>query len=324
MLTTALLVLALQLPVTAQAPRVTVHAEAGLEGVAVRVAGDASRGLARIEADLPSLPRWASIEVRIVKHQDDLGAAAGRRVPAWAVGLAFPDEGILVVAARGKRGELLDMDRTLQHELAHLALGKAFAGARVPRWLTEGFAYLHSSDVNLARAATLVGALVAGRIQPLSVLEATFPAEENEAQLAYAHAYDMVAWMARRGRWSDERDDGNPAAFRQFLTELAGGASLDDAARAAFGRRMVDLEAEWLASLRDRYLVLPLAFGGAALWGLGGVLLTLGWLRRRRISRRTLARWEIEEARFTAARSTEAEAPSVSDASAGPAEARSP
>ena len=32
----------------------------------------------------------------------------------------------------------------------------------VPRWLTEGFAYLHSSDFSWARATTLMGAVICG------------------------------------------------------------------------------------------------------------------------------------------------------------------
>jgi hypothetical protein len=257
---------------------VAVHAEPGLERQAGHVAELAARALDAIEADLEGLPRLARVEVRLVKHAEDIPGA-----PAWAVGTADPRAGVVFVAARSRDGDLVDIDRTLAHELAHMALERAVGP--VPRWLTEGFAYLHAPEVSLARAATLTGAVIARRVVPLERLDETFPAREDAAALAYAEAYDFVAFLAGRGRWP----------FHNFLAELARGSSLDGAARAAFGRRFVDLEAEWLASVRERYLFYPFALGGASLWAGGAVLLVLGWRRRRRQARAILAQWERDE-----------------------------
>jgi hypothetical protein len=294
---------------------VVVRAEAGLERQARRAAEQAPHDLRRIEADLAG-PHLDGVEIRLVKHMEDIAAAApaGRGAPGWAVGTAYPDDGVVVVAHRGRNGELLDAERTLTHELAHLALDRYLGHGRVPRWLTEGFAYLHSSDVSTARYATLVGAAIGGHLMRLWELEYAFPAREDEADLAYAQSYDFVAFLAHRGKWQ---------GFRRFLGELAGGASLDDAAQTAFGRRLVDLEKEWLESLRDRYFLLPFAMGGAALWALGAVLLVLGWWRRRRQARATLERWEVEEAAISRP-PTAAGEPSAFAASSSPAAARSP
>jgi hypothetical protein len=288
---------AVELPVVESRPKVVVRAERGLERLAARIADEAPRDLARIAADLEGLPGLDAVEVRLVKRVETIAAAApaGRGAPPWAVGTAYPDEGVVVVAVRGRDGGLLDPERTFKHELAHMALDRALAG-RVPRWLTEGFAYLHSSDVSLPRYATLMGAVIGGRVLPLWELEAAFPAREDEAHLAYAQSYDVVAYLARRGRWADDKDDGDRFAFRRFLGEIARGRSLDAAAQEAFGRRLADLEAEWLESLRSRYFLYPFALGGATLWALGALLLVIGWWRRRRQARRTLARWDAEEA----------------------------
>jgi hypothetical protein len=262
-----------------------MHAEAGLERRAAELEPVAARALAAIEADLEGLPRVEKVEVRLVKHAADLAAAAppGRGAPTWAIGTAYPDEGVVVVAARTRDGDLVDMERTLTHELAHMALEKAVGP--VPRWLNEGFAYLHSSDFSMARATTLTTAVLGRNLVPMWRLEATFPERENAAALAYAESYDFVAFLAQRGRWP----------FHNFLVELAHGESVDGAARAAFGRRFVDLEAEWAQSVRDRYLFIPLGLGGAALWVAGAALLVVGWRRRRRELRTVLARWEAEE-----------------------------
>jgi hypothetical protein len=275
---------------------VTVRAERGLETLAARLAEQAPRDLGRIAADLDGLPGLDGVEIRAVKRSEDLAAVAppGRGAPPWAAGVAWPDTGAVAVAARGRDGRLLDPRRTLTHELAHMALARALGG-RETRWLTEGFAYLHSSDISLERYATLVGATVSGRLMGLWQLEASFPAREDAAHLAYAQSYDFVAWLAHRGRWSDERDDGDRSALRRFLAEIAAGRSYDAASQTAFGLRLVDLEAEWLESLRARYFLIPAGTVGALVWVAGAGLLVIGWARRRRQRRLTLARWDQEE-----------------------------
>jgi len=285
------------LPVAAEGPRVTVRAEAGLAPQARRLAARAERDLARIEGDLDGLPRVDRVEVRLVKHMEDVAAAApaGRGAPVWAAGTAYPDAGVVVVAARGRRGELLDVEQTLSHELAHVALARALGPGRVPRWLTEGFAYLHSSDFSWGRAQTLMGAVMGRRLIPLGALDAAFPAAEDAAALAYAESYDFVAFLARRGRWQDERDDGSRAAFQQLLAELATGVPLEQAARDAFGRGLLDLEREWADDLRTRYLWYPIGLGATLLWVGAALLLVLGWARRRRQRRRILAQWARDE-----------------------------
>jgi hypothetical protein len=105
-----------------------------------------------------------------------------------------------------------------------------------------------------------------------------------------------VGFLARRGRWADSDDDGDRAAFQQFLGELARDASTDQAARAAFGTSLAQLEKEWLEDLRERYVWLPGGIGFGLLWGVGGILLVLGWRRRRRLARLKLQQWEVEDA----------------------------
>lgn len=303
---------ALELPVVERGARVTVRAEAGLERRARRAAERAASDLARIETDLAGLPRVTHVEVRLVKRAEALAAVAppGRRAPAWATGVAWPGTGVVAVAARGRQGELLDWERTLSHELAHMALDEALAGHPVPRWLTEGFAYLHSSDFSWGRARTLMGAVIGGRIIPLGALEDAFPAREDEASLAYAQAYDFVAFLARRGRWEDERDDGSRAAFQELIARLSAGDPPSRAAERAFGRTLGQLEREWLESLRTRYLWYPIGIGATSLWVFASALLVVGWWRRRREGRRTLRRWEIEEVLRDAAAAGDRDPPS--------------
>src|SRR5690606_8063609 len=224
----------ISLPIEVVRGGVTVRAEPGVERLAGQVAKEAAPALQAIAEDLRGLPIVTAVEIRLVKRAEDLSRAApgGRRVPEWAIGVAFPDEGVVVVAYRN--GPMpADVGSVVTHELAHMALGAAL-GDRAPRWLHEGFAYLHSSDFSLDRTRTLTGMAWSGDVIPLADLDRSFPAQEIAAARAYAQSYDLVSYLARRGRSAGPDDDGNRWPFRRFLAAIAAGVPIDDAAVEAY------------------------------------------------------------------------------------------
>jgi hypothetical protein len=279
----------------AHAGRVTVLAEPGFERLARRLAAGAERELQAIAADLVDLPAPRAIEVHLVRDAGDLAAVApaGRGAPSWAVGVAYPDLGVIGVATR-RGAQLVDPEATLSHELAHIALGAAL-GDRAPHWLHEGFAYQHAAEWSVERVETLTAMAWSHNIIPLDRLDATFPEAELPASRAYAEAYDFVGYLTRRGRWDDPSDHGDRWPFRRFLREIGHGADLDRAAVHAFGKPLHALFDEWRADLGSRYLLMPLGLLGAALWLLCAMLLALAWWQRRRHNRRRLAQWDLEE-----------------------------
>jgi hypothetical protein len=279
----------------AQAGRVSVLAEPGLEPLARRLAAGAERTLDRIAADLVDLPAPRAIEVHLVRDAGDLAAVApaGRGAPRWAIGVAYPDLGVIGVATR-RGAELVDPEATLNHELAHISLGAAL-GDRAPHWLHEGFAYQHAAEWSVERVETLTAMAWSHNLIPLDRLDASFPDEELPANRAYAEAYDFVGYLAQRGRWDDPSDHGDRWPFRRFLREIGHGADLDRAAIRAFGKPLHALFEEWRGDLGSRYLLMPLGLLGAALWVLCAMLLALAWWRRRRHNRQRLAQWDLEE-----------------------------
>lgn len=279
----------------ARAGRVTVRAEPGLEALGRELAESAEASLNRIAGDLTELPVPRAISVQLVRNASDLAAVApsGRGAPAWAVGVAYPDLGVISVATR-RGAELIDPHATLRHELAHVALGAAL-GPRAPRWLHEGFAYQHAGEWSWERAETLAGMAWLGGIIPLAELDRTFPAEELPANRAYAESYDFVGYLSRRGRWADTSDDGDRWPFRRFLREIGQGIDLDTAAVRAFGTPLRELFEEWRSDLGNRYLFAPVGLLGLLVWVLCALLLGLAWWRRRRQNRRRLAQWDLEE-----------------------------
>ena len=58
----------------------------------------------------------------------------------------------------------------------------------IPRWLNEGFAYLHSSDFSFERSRTLTGMAWTGDVIPLAEIDGRFPARELAAHRAYAQS----------------------------------------------------------------------------------------------------------------------------------------
>jgi hypothetical protein len=279
----------------AHAGRVSVLAEPGLEPLARRLAAGAERTLDRIAVDLTDLRTPRAIEVHLVRDASDLAAVApaGRGAPRWAIGVAYPDLGVIGVATR-RGAELVDPEVTLNHELAHIALGAAL-GDRAPHWLHEGFAYQHAAEWSVERIETLTAMAWSHNLIPLDRLDASFPDEELPANRAYAEAYDFVGYLARRGRWDDPSDHGDRWPFRRFLREIGHGADLDRAAIRAFGKPLHALFDEWRGDLGSRYLLMPLGLFGAALWLLCAMLLALAWWRRRRHNRQRLAQWDLEE-----------------------------
>lgn len=286
---------AARLEPAAHAGRVTVLAEPGLEPLARQLAAGAERELGEIAADLIDLPVPHTIEVHLVRDARDLAAVApaGRGAPSWAVGVAYPDLGVIGVATR-RGAQVVDPEATLSHELAHIALGAAL-GDRAPHWLHEGFAYQHSAEWSMERFETLTAMAWSHNIIPLDRLDSTFPEDELPASRAYAEAYDFVGYLAQRGRWDEPSDHGDRWPFRRFLREVGHGADLDRAAVHAFGKPLQALFDEWRADLGNRYLLVPLGMIGVALWVLCAVLLALAWWRRRRHNRRRLAQWDLEE-----------------------------
>jgi hypothetical protein len=276
---------------------IELRCEPGLEATARELWAQASSELDRIvEGDLAQLRGPGIIRVQVVADARSLVAVApeGRGAPPFAIGVAYPDLGVLSIAL-ARSGQPTDAASTLRHELAHLALGAAL-GEHAPRWLHEGFAYQHSGEWSWDRVETLAGMAWFGGIVPIDQLDRTFPDEELPADRAYAESYDFVGYLSRRGRYEDGSDEGDRWPFRKFLAQLAHGASLDTAAIAGFGKPLHALFDEWRDALAKRYLFAPVGLLGLAMWVGCALLLAFAWFRRRRLNRARLAQWERDEA----------------------------
>ena len=98
--------------------RIEMKYEPGLEDTARQLQASADATLERISDDLVDLPTPRTIHVQLVRDSSTLPAVApeGRGAPPWAIGVAYPDLGIISVAIR-RGAQISDPVQTLRHEL---------------------------------------------------------------------------------------------------------------------------------------------------------------------------------------------------------------
>ena len=287
--------IALSPPVTTADGRFTIRTETGLEKKLETARALIPQAVEDARSDLPGLPRIKSAEVYVVNQQSDMAKVAPKThpPPAWAQGVTYPKKNLIIVALR-REHETLEWEGTLRHEVAHLVLHHA-VGENTPRWLEEGFAFLHARNLSMDRVRILTGMAWSGHPFPLSQLSTHYPKSRAKVDRAYAQSYDFVSFLARRGRHVDSGDDYDRWAFRDFLTALADGSTVEKASLDIYNAPLSTLEKEWFQDLRKRYWMLPIGLFGGGLWLFASIVLILAFHRKRRISRATLARWQKEE-----------------------------
>ncbi len=208
--------------------------------------------------------------------------------PDYAAGVAYPEIGLVLLTVKPIHpSSNHDLNEVFRHELAHIALEDAVAGRPVPRWFNEGFAVLASGETSYVRLQTLWTATVSNSLLTLPQMERSFPADENEASIAYAQAADVLRFLVRR----EERH-----RFRGLVSRMRDGESMDTALLNSYGEDASALESEWREEVARRYTFWPVLFSGTVIWAGTLGLFVVGWRRKRRKAADTLARWQREEA----------------------------
>src|SRR6185312_14190553 len=89
--------------------RIETSYEPGLEPTARQLEGEAEDALADIATDLVDLPTPRVIHLQVVRDASSLAEVApeGRGAPQYAIGVAYPDLGVISIATR-KGGQLVD------------------------------------------------------------------------------------------------------------------------------------------------------------------------------------------------------------------------
>lgn len=231
------------------------------------------------------------VHVRVARTPGEMTTLApeGAPYPKYASGVAYPDIGLVLLTLLPENAAALhDVDEIFRHELAHIALEDAIGGRHgVPLWFNEGLAVHLSRESPLLRMKVLSTATLAGRLIPLARLDQSFPRDASAAELAYAEAADVVRYLLRKE--DSER-------FPQLIERLREGQTFASALKDAYGIELSSLEFEWREDVARRYSFWPVFFSGSLIWVGVLVLFVVGYHKRRRRSKETLAQWAKEEA----------------------------
>ena len=219
------------------------------------------------------------VEVRIAAAPAELDRLSPVEVGSAVTAAAFGDLHLAVLSAASRLAlDPPDLESTLRHELAHLALDEATAGAPIPRWLHEGFAVHAAGEHAATRAQTLSLASLRIRLVPLAEIEALLPTQGPETSIAYAQAADFARFLLqpeRRPRFAD------------FIDRARDGAPPEEALARAYGGPLAELELSWREDVARRYGFAPVLAGAL----LALVLLVAGALALQRLRLRRARRF---------------------------------
>lgn len=279
---------------TAAAPPEVVSRE--VAGTALRVHYPAryARAVAEVEGKGPSttallarrlgMDAFPAVDVWFVHRLDDFYRwhELPGRPPEWAVGLSLSGQRtVLLRMSVVPGGEGLEVLRTFEHELAHVALDLASAGHFVPRWFHEGFALEHAGEWSAERADLVARAGATGTLIPLQEnLSRSFPPHHTSASLAYAQSQHFVRWIsAHHGQ----------EVWPNTMRLVRQGVPFYEALGTVTGRSMPELEGQWRSRLAERTSAASMLVNGEYLFFGAVALFGVAWFKRRRRARRI---WE--------------------------------
>ncbi|MBM3940125.1 MAG: hypothetical protein FJ318_04395 [SAR202 cluster bacterium] len=214
---------------------VTLRWHAGSEAFARGLLETAEDALRRLEAAAGVRPS-RHVDVRVYESADAMrGALVFSQ--EWTGGVAFPAFGLVTIGI----GEH-DLEwgaRAMTHELAHLVMGDAafFCGSHIPTWLNEGIAVHAEGELSSGFASRLAAAITADEVYGVRSLAGGFPANPDDALLAYAQSYSFVDFLLER--------HGGPERMSQLMAAFRASGSIEAALRETYGFDQHGLDAGW-------------------------------------------------------------------------------
>ena len=240
-------------------------------------------------ANQMGLPIGDVIQVVLAPSEAEFRRLQPGRAPSWADATAYPALGVIYLRAPRARGPATKpLGMVMDHELVHVILGRAFYPQPTPSWLQEGLAQLMAGEHGPDAAITLSHGMANGGLIPLESLEGRFPSDPVRARLAYAQSADFLAWL---------QQVHGAEALPTLVQSLAAGESLGPSVYRVTGAPLSTVEAAWRSRISTGAPIgLEAWTQTEVLWGLGGVMLVVGGVLRRRQFRRRLAEMERQEA----------------------------
>ena len=234
------------------------------------------------------------IEIWMCKTQQQFQAAAHAPIQDWAVGCAFPlSRRIVIQNPRVIIDRKFQLSQVLRHEIVHIAFGQRTKSTigDIPLWFIEGVAVYLSGEWAPHRHEVMFEHILSRSIVPLANLTERFPTGERQAQLAYAESLNAVAWLVKIAGVEN---------LWEVIDLLSAGNDLNSAYEQAIGWDLATFDAEWQASLPQRYRWAALFSSAYLFWGSLGLVFILVYIRCRQRTRRRLVELEQQESQVDA------------------------
>lgn len=234
------------------------------------------------------------IEIWMCKTQEQFQAAAHAPIQDWAVGCAFPlSRRIVIQNPRVIIDRKFQLSQVLRHEIVHIAFGQRTKSTigNIPLWFIEGVAIYLSGEWTPHRHDVMFEHILSRSIIPLADLAEQFPSAERGAQLAYAESLNAVAWLVKIA---------GVEKLWEVIDLLSAGNDLNTAYKQAIGWNLGTFDAEWQASLSQRYYWAAIFSNSYLFWGSLGLVFIVVYIRCRQRTRRRLNELEREESQVDA------------------------
>jgi hypothetical protein len=236
---------------------------------------------------------WDGVtEVRLGMGREEFEALAlpGGAPPSWADALAYPAQNVILLNAHSLvKG---DGQKTLRHELVHVALGRL--GDNWPHWFHEGLAQMITGEqrYSVTQYATLARAVNTDRIFRFEDLAEEYPALPQDVEIAYAQSAAFVSWL---------HDRHGPAGFGKLVDGVQAGEPFETSFGKAFRTSLSLEEKVFVSELPGRYPLWPVIATGTTLWVALSAMVVFAYFRRRRHVIALRAEQEAQEAADDAA-----------------------
>ncbi len=224
--------------------------------------------------------------IHIVHDQARFEALIGGYFPDWGAAAAAPPRQLIAI----KSPEHFNLNRSLKellaHEYSHLALAHRCKLGTPPRWFDEGLAMRVSMEWSWSDNLAMSKGAVFGQYIPLQDIEKVNRFGEAKAHLSYAEGYLAVNYLF---------DEYGVNAVNIFLDHVARGASHNEALLASTGSDYEDFEAEFFASLTNRFNVTSLFMDTIFFWMGLALILIIGGALKLRQRRKLYKEWDERE-----------------------------
>ena len=259
--------------------------------VAQHLARHAQRSIPRIAQTL-DIGAGSAMKIYIMPDQKSFDRLQPGKTPDWADGTAWPDLGLIFLRSPDIRDGRSDpLTQVLDHEIAHIVLGRAFGDRPVPRWLQEGVAQLVAGEHTHRSIDTLSQGVLGDSLLSLHELTHRFPKDPNRAHLAYAQSADFIIFL---------QQNYGSNTLKRLIAFMIQNHSFRDSIRNVTGKSIDDLDLEWRGELSSSWLWLKPLVSDTALLSFGGLMLLVGFLRtlrnRGQVSEKLLERRALYEA----------------------------